>query len=76
MQPKKRVSIFQELYREVDGTNVRVRVPSNDAPKYRGRKGYPAIFICPYQHEISVHNLFPTIHISDNEAIHISEILS
>nr|GEV39569.1 putative nuclease HARBI1 [Tanacetum cinerariifolium] len=27
----------------IDGTHVRVRVPNRDAPRYRGRKGYPTI---------------------------------
>ncbi|GJZ82226.1 retrovirus-related pol polyprotein from transposon TNT 1-94 [Tanacetum coccineum] len=29
--------------RAIDGTHVRVRVPIKDAPRYRGRKGYPTI---------------------------------
>nr|KAJ0216805.1 hypothetical protein LSAT_V11C300117690 [Lactuca sativa] len=27
----------------IDGTRVRVKVPNKDAPRYRGRKGYPTI---------------------------------
>nr|GEY69981.1 hypothetical protein [Tanacetum cinerariifolium] len=27
----------------IDETHVRVRVPARDAPRYRGRKGYPTI---------------------------------
>ncbi|GKE01207.1 putative nuclease HARBI1, partial [Tanacetum coccineum] len=27
----------------IDGTHVQVRVPNRDAPRYRGRKGYPTI---------------------------------
>nr|KAJ0223646.1 hypothetical protein LSAT_V11C200081900 [Lactuca sativa] len=27
----------------IDGTHVRVHVPNRDAPRYRGRKGYPTI---------------------------------
>ncbi|GKF74716.1 putative nuclease HARBI1, partial [Tanacetum coccineum] len=29
----------------IDGTHVRVRVPNRDAPRYRGRKGYPTITV-------------------------------
>ncbi|KAI3715589.1 hypothetical protein L6452_22575 [Arctium lappa] len=34
---------FKDCIGAIDGTHVRVRVPSKDAPRYRGRKGYPTI---------------------------------
>ncbi|GJV72015.1 putative nuclease HARBI1 [Tanacetum coccineum] len=44
IQQKKRFyPFFKDCIGAIDGTHVRVRVPSNDAPRYRGRKGYPTI---------------------------------
>ena len=34
---------FKDCIGAIDGTHVRVRVPNRDAPRYRGRKGYPTI---------------------------------
>ncbi|KAL7598542.1 uncharacterized protein LOC111904800 [Lactuca sativa] len=34
---------FKDCIRAIDGTHVRVHVPNRDAPRYRGRKGYPTI---------------------------------
>nr|KAJ0212221.1 hypothetical protein LSAT_V11C400162560 [Lactuca sativa] len=34
---------FKNCIGAVDGTHVRVKVPNKDAPRYRGRKGYPTI---------------------------------
>ncbi|KAJ9552217.1 hypothetical protein OSB04_016262 [Centaurea solstitialis] len=34
---------FKDCIGAIDGTHVHVRVPSKDAPRYRGRKGYPMI---------------------------------
>ena len=44
IQEKKRFyPFFKDCIGAIDGTHVRVRVPSKDAPRYRGRKGYPTI---------------------------------
>lgn len=44
IQEKKRFyPFFKDCIGAIDGTNVRVRVPSKDVPRYRGRKGYPTI---------------------------------
>ncbi|GJY26317.1 putative nuclease HARBI1 [Tanacetum coccineum] len=34
---------FKDCLGANDGTHVRVKVPSKDAPRYRGRKGYPTV---------------------------------
>ncbi|XP_052625881.1 uncharacterized protein LOC111900901 [Lactuca sativa] len=34
---------FKDCIGAIDGTHVRVHVPNRDAPRYRGRKGYPTI---------------------------------
>nr|KAJ0205401.1 hypothetical protein LSAT_V11C500278270 [Lactuca sativa] len=34
---------FKDCIGAMDGTHVRVHVPNRDAPRYRGRKGYPTI---------------------------------
>ncbi|KAL4556205.1 hypothetical protein LXL04_038849 [Taraxacum kok-saghyz] len=34
---------FKNCVGAIDGTHVRVKVPNKDAPRYRGRKGYPTI---------------------------------
>lgn len=34
---------FKDCIGALDGTHVRVKVPSKDSPRYRGRKGYPTI---------------------------------
>ncbi|XP_021992189.1 uncharacterized protein LOC110889006 [Helianthus annuus] len=42
IQEKKRVyPFFKDCIGAIDGTHVRVKVPNKDAPRYRGRKGYP-----------------------------------
>lgn len=33
--------LCQDCIRAIDGTHVRVKVSSTEAPKYRGRKDYP-----------------------------------
>ena len=44
IQEKKRFyPFFKDCVGAIDGTHVRVRVPNKDAPRYRGRKGYPTI---------------------------------
>ncbi|KAD4981745.1 hypothetical protein E3N88_18416 [Mikania micrantha] len=44
IQEKKRFYPFlKDCIGAIDGTHVRVRVPNKDAPRYRGRKGYPTI---------------------------------
>ncbi|CAI9302075.1 unnamed protein product [Lactuca saligna] len=44
IQEKKRFfPYFKNCVEAIDGTHVRVKVPNRDAPKYRGRKGYPTI---------------------------------
>ncbi|XP_071696406.1 uncharacterized protein [Rutidosis leptorrhynchoides] len=43
LQLKKILPIFKNCIGAIDGTHVRVRVPNKDAPRYRGRKGYPTI---------------------------------
>lgn len=32
---------FQDCVGAIDGTHVRVKVSQTDAPRFRGRKGYP-----------------------------------
>ncbi|KAK2646703.1 hypothetical protein Ddye_021898 [Dipteronia dyeriana] len=32
-----------DCVRAIDGTHVRVKVSRDDAPRYRGRKGYPTL---------------------------------
>ncbi|XP_074346284.1 uncharacterized protein LOC141685059 [Apium graveolens] len=42
---------FKDCVGAIDGTHVRVRVPSKDVPRYRDRKGYPTINVlvaCKY----------------------------
>lgn len=34
---------FKNCIGAIDGTHVRVKVSNKDAPRYRGRKGYPTI---------------------------------
>ncbi|XP_035830047.1 protein ALP1-like [Helianthus annuus] len=42
IQEKKRFyPFFKDCIGAIDGTHVRVKVPNKDAPRYRGRKGYP-----------------------------------
>ncbi|KAK1427138.1 hypothetical protein QVD17_15821 [Tagetes erecta] len=44
IQEKKRFyPFFKDCIGAVDGTHVRVKVPNKDAPRYRGRKGYPTM---------------------------------
>lgn len=44
IQEKKRFyPYFKDCVGAIDGTHVRVRVPNKDAPRYRGRKGYPTV---------------------------------
>ncbi|XP_052622502.1 uncharacterized protein LOC128127837 [Lactuca sativa] len=44
IQEKKRFyPYFKNCVGAIDGTHVRVKVPNRDAPRYRGRKGYPNI---------------------------------
>ena len=44
IQEKKRFyPYFKNCVGAIDGTHVRVKVPNRDAPRYRGRKGYPTI---------------------------------
>lgn len=44
IQEKKRFyPYFKDCIGAIDGTHVRVKVPSKDAARYRGRKGYPTI---------------------------------
>ena len=44
IQEKKRFyPYFKNCVGAIDGTHVRVKVHSKDAPRYRGRKGYPTI---------------------------------
>ncbi|XP_071694010.1 uncharacterized protein [Rutidosis leptorrhynchoides] len=42
-QKKRFYPFFKNCIGAIDGTHVRVRVPNKDAPRYRGRKGYPTI---------------------------------
>nr|XP_043609784.1 putative nuclease HARBI1 [Erigeron canadensis] len=44
IQDKKRsYPFFKDCIGAIDGTHVRVRVSNKDAPRFRGRKGYPTI---------------------------------
>ncbi|XP_076883206.1 uncharacterized protein LOC143531898 [Bidens hawaiensis] len=44
IQEKRRFyPFFKDCIGAIDGTHIRVKVPSKDAPRYRGRKGYPTI---------------------------------
>ncbi|XP_076952223.1 uncharacterized protein LOC143625891 [Bidens hawaiensis] len=44
IQEKRRFyPFFKDCIGAIDGTHIRVKVPSKDAPRYQGRKGYPTI---------------------------------
>ncbi|CAI9290452.1 unnamed protein product [Lactuca saligna] len=46
IQDKKRFyPYFKNCIWAIDGSHVRVKVPNKDAPRYRGRKGYPTVIM-------------------------------